>query len=216
MPVCRRPSGDTHLCLHSMLDLDNPHVLAGAEWCTEEYKPRLLARGWDPIKAVTSSTTSGFGDGLQSTLLYVAKAVPFRLRHHDGSTTLYFYDVAVPRPRVALSSVNQPGVCASVDYGDIYHPFRGKAFRVLIMTDDFSGRVYASIVDDASVTGDRTAKAFMMLTCETFAKVTIDPDTRFDNKFFRTLLGRMRTEVRTVPTDSTGPRTRQILCIYSE
>jgi hypothetical protein len=27
--------GDTHCCLHSMLDLGNPHVLVGAEWCTE-------------------------------------------------------------------------------------------------------------------------------------------------------------------------------------
>jgi hypothetical protein len=89
-----------------------------------------------------------------------------------------------------------------VDYGDNHHPSRGKAFRVLIMADDFSGRVYASIVDDASVTGERTAEAFMMLSCETFAKVTIDPDTRFNNKFFRTLLGRMGTEVRTVPTDA--------------
>jgi hypothetical protein len=89
-----------------------------------------------------------------------------------------------------------------VDYGDIHHPSRGKAFRVLIMTDDFSGRVYASIVDDESVTGTRPAEAFMMLYCETFAKVTIDSDTRFDNKFFRTLLGRMGTEDRTVPTDA--------------
>jgi hypothetical protein len=60
----------------------------------------------------------------------------------------------------------------------------------------------ASIVDDASVTGKRTAEAFMMLSCETFEKVTIDPETRFDNKFFRTLHGRMGTEVRTVPTDA--------------
>jgi hypothetical protein len=57
-------------------------------------------------------------------------------------------------------------------------------------------------VDDASVTGERTAEAFMMLSCETFEMVTIDPDTRYDNKFFRTLLGRMGTEVRTVPTDA--------------
>jgi hypothetical protein len=57
-------------------------------------------------------------------------------------------------------------------------------------------------VDDASVPRERIAEAFIMLSCETFAKVTIDPDTRFDNKFFRTLLGRMGTEVRTVPTDS--------------
>jgi hypothetical protein len=70
------------------------------------------------------------------------------------------------------------------------------------MADDFSGRVYASIVDDASVTGERTAEEFMMLSCETFAMVTIDTGTRFDNKFFRTLLGRMGTEVRTVSTDA--------------
>jgi hypothetical protein len=70
------------------------------------------------------------------------------------------------------------------------------------MADDFSGRAYASIVDDASVTGERTAEAFMMLSCEMFANVTIDPDTRFDNNFFRTLLERMGTEVRTVPTDA--------------
>jgi hypothetical protein len=108
----------------------------------------------------------------------------------------------VPSPRVALPSVHQPEVCASVDYGDIHHPSRGKSLRVLIMADDFSGRVYASTVDDASVTGERTAKAFMMLYCETFANVTIDPDTWFDNKFFRILLGRMGTEVRTVPTDA--------------
>jgi hypothetical protein len=70
------------------------------------------------------------------------------------------------------------------------------------MADDFSGRVYASIVDDASVTGERAAEAFMMHSCETFAKVTIDPYIRLNNKFFRTLLGRMGTEVRTVPTDA--------------
>jgi hypothetical protein len=95
-------SGDTHRCLHSMLDLGNPYVLAGAEWCKEEYKPRLLACGWDPIKEFTSSTSSGFGDGPQSTLLCVAKAVPFRLRHHDGSTTLYFSDVAIAQNEVGL------------------------------------------------------------------------------------------------------------------
>jgi hypothetical protein len=38
----------------------------------------------------------------------------------------------VPRPRVSLTSVHQPGVCASVDYRDIHHPSRGKTFRVLI------------------------------------------------------------------------------------
>jgi hypothetical protein len=82
-----------------------------------------------------------------------------------------------------------------VDYGDIHHPSRGTAFRVMIMADDFFERVYASIVYDASVTGERTAEAFMMLSCETFAKVTIDPDTRFDNKFFRTLLGRIEPKL---------------------
>jgi hypothetical protein len=96
----QKTSGKTHRCLHSMLDLGNPHMLAGAEWWTEEYKPRLLACGWDPIKEVTSSSTSGFGDGPQSTLMCVAKAVLFRLRHHDGSTTLYFSDVAIAQNEV--------------------------------------------------------------------------------------------------------------------
>jgi hypothetical protein len=89
-----------------------------------------------------------------------------------------------------------------VDYGDIHHPSRGKAFRILIMADKFSGRLYASIVDDAIVTRERTAEAFMMLSCETFAKVTIDSDTRFDNKVFRTLLRQMGIEFLTVSTDA--------------
>jgi hypothetical protein len=42
----------------------------------------------------------------------------------------------------------------------------------------------------------------MMLSCEMFAKVTIDLGTRSDNKCFRTLLGRMGTEFRTVPMDA--------------
>jgi hypothetical protein len=121
---------------------------------------------------------------------------------HDHCVICVKSSRPVPRPRVALPSVHQPGVCASVDYGDIHHPSRGIAFRVLIIADEFSGRVYAFIVDDPSATGERTAEAFMMLPCESFAKVTIDPDTRFDNKFFCTLLGRMGTEVRTVSTDA--------------
>jgi hypothetical protein len=98
----QKTSGDTHRCLHSMLDLGNPHVLAGAEWWTEEYKPRRLACVWDPVKEDTPSTTSSFGNGPQFTLLCVAKAVPFRLRHHDGSTTLFFPDVAIAQNDVGL------------------------------------------------------------------------------------------------------------------
>jgi hypothetical protein len=70
------------------------------------------------------------------------------------------------------------------------------------MAANFSGRVYAPIVDDVSVTGERIAEVLMMLFCETFAKITIDPDIRFDNKFLRTLLGQMVTKVRAVPTDA--------------
>jgi hypothetical protein len=104
---------------------------------------------------------------------------------HDPCVICVKSSRPVPRPRVALPSIHQPGVCASVDYGDIHHPSRGKAFRVLIMADAFFGRVYASIVDNASVTGERIAEAFVMLSCETFSKVIIDQDTRFGNKFFR-------------------------------
>jgi hypothetical protein len=35
-------------------------------------------------------------------ILCVAKTVPFRLRHHDGSTTLYFSDVAIAQNKVGL------------------------------------------------------------------------------------------------------------------
>jgi hypothetical protein len=68
----------------------------------EGVQAATLACGWDPIKEVNSSTTSVFGDGPQSTLLCVAKAVPFRLRHHDGSTRLYFSDVAIAQNEVGL------------------------------------------------------------------------------------------------------------------
>jgi hypothetical protein len=52
---------------------------------------------------------------------------------HDHCVICVKSSRPVPRPRVALPSVNQPGVCVSVYYGDIHHPSRGKAFRVLIM-----------------------------------------------------------------------------------
>jgi hypothetical protein len=77
---------------------------------------------------------------------------------HDHCVICVKSSRPVPRLRAALPSVNKPVVCASVDYGDIHHPSRGKAFRVLIMVADFSGRVYASIVDDASFIGERTAE----------------------------------------------------------
>jgi hypothetical protein len=73
---------------------------------------------------------------------------------HDHCVICVKSSRPVPRPRVALPSFHQPGVCGSVDYGDIHHPSLGKAIRILIMADDFSGRVHASIVDDASVTGE--------------------------------------------------------------
>jgi hypothetical protein len=77
---------------------------------------------------------------------------------HDNCMICVKYARPVPRFRVALPSVHQPGVCVSVDYGDIHHPSRGKAFRVLIMADDFPGRVYASIVDDRPSLGSELLK----------------------------------------------------------
>jgi hypothetical protein len=55
---------------------------------------------------------------------------------HDHCVICVKSSRPVPRPRVALPSVHQPGVCASMDYGNIHHPSRSKAFRVLIMADD--------------------------------------------------------------------------------
>jgi hypothetical protein len=77
---------------------------------------------------------------------------------HDHCVICVKSSRPVSRPRVALPSIHQPGVCAVVYYEDIHHPSRGKAFRVLIMADDFSGREYASIVDDASSLGSELLK----------------------------------------------------------
>jgi hypothetical protein len=120
----QKTSGDTHRYLHSMLDLGNPHVLFS----------HILHQA---LKVDT------LPEDLQNSAGLV----------HDHCVICVKSSRPVPRLRVALPSVHQPGVCASMYYGDIHHPSRGKAFRVLIMADDFSGRVYASILDDASVTG---------------------------------------------------------------
>jgi hypothetical protein len=60
---------------------------------------------------------------------------------HDHCVVCVKSSRPVPRPQVVLPSVHQPGVCASVDYRYIHHPSRSKALRVLIMAEDFSGRV---------------------------------------------------------------------------
>jgi hypothetical protein len=137
---------------------------------------------------------------------------------HDHCVICVKSSRPVPRPRVAVPSVHQPGVCASVDYGDIHHPSRGKSFRELIMADDFSGRVYASIEDDASVTGERTAEAFMMLSCETFPKVR-SPSTQTPGLTTSSpapCLGGWEPKFVLFRRTLTGPRTRRSLCIYSE
>jgi hypothetical protein len=145
----QKTSGDTHRCLHSMLDLGNPHVLAGAEWRTEEYKPLLLACGWDPIKEVTSSTTSTFEGGPQSTLLWVAKAVPFRLRHHNGSTTLYFSDVAIAQNEVGLlaGKCDMAALLTDIQMSPTFTTCRVLYNTSPIVLVDFGGHLFARIVE---------------------------------------------------------------------
>jgi hypothetical protein len=65
-------------------------------------------------------------------------------------------------------------------------------------------------VDDASFTGERTALEFMTLFCETFEKATIDTDIRFDNEFFRTLLGQMGTKFHTMDTHWASHREKPV------
>jgi hypothetical protein len=145
----QKTSGDTHFCLHSMLDLSNPHVLAGAEWWTEEYKPRLLACGWDPIKKVTSSTTSGFGDGPKYTLLCVSKAVPFRLQHHDGSITLYFSDVAIAQNEVGLlaGKCDMAALLADIQMSPTFTSCRVLHNTSPIVLVDSGGHLFARIAE---------------------------------------------------------------------
>jgi hypothetical protein len=175
----QKTSGDTHRCLHSMLDLGNPHVLAGAEWWTEEYKPRLLACGWDPIKEVTSSTTSGFGDGPQSTLLCVAKAIPFLVRHHDGSNTLYFSDVAISQNEVVLLA----GKCdMAALLTDIRMPPTLTTCRVLhntfpIVLVDSDGHLFARLAEPTMAeTGDNFVFLRKKKNGSVFAKVKTEPE----------------------------------------
>jgi hypothetical protein len=123
-------------------DLGNPHVLAGAEWWTEEYKPRLRACGWDPIMEVKSSTTSSFGDGPQSTLLFEAKAVPFRHRHHDGSTTLYFSDVAIAQNEVGLLAGKSGHGCFA--HGHSHVADLDHLSRVTQLVSNYFGRLWWS------------------------------------------------------------------------
>jgi hypothetical protein len=174
----QKTSGDTHRCLHSMLDLDNPHVLAGAEWWTEEYKPRLLTCRWDPIKEVTSSTTSGFGDGLQYTFLCVARAVLFRLRHHDGSTTLYFSDVAIVQNEVGLLA----GKCdMAALLTDIQMSPTSTTCRVLhntssIVLVDSGGHLFARLAESTmAVPGENSVFIHKKKNGAVFAKVKTAP-----------------------------------------
>jgi hypothetical protein len=129
----------------------------------------------------------------------VAKAVPFRLRHHDGSATLYFSDVAIAQKEVGLLA--------------------GKCDMAALLTETQMSPTLTTcrMLHNKSPIGLVDSEAFMMLSCGTFATVTIDPDTRFGNNFFRTLLGRMGIEVRTVPTDahwaSHAEKSVQLLCV---
>jgi hypothetical protein len=175
----QKTSGDTHRCLHSMLDLSSTHMLAGAEWLTDEYILRILACEWDLIKEVTTSTTSGFGNGPQSTLMCVASAVPFRPRHHDGSTTFSISDVAIAQNKVGLLA----GKC---DMAALLTDFRMSptltTYRVLhntspIVLVDSGGHLFAHLAESTMA---EPGESFVVLHKKkdgaVFAKVKTAPE----------------------------------------
>jgi hypothetical protein len=100
----QKTSGDTHRCLHSMLDLGNPHVLAGAEWWTEEYKPRLLAV--DGIQSRKSRRRLGAVLEMVHNLLSCVWRKLFRFDFGISATTLYFSSVAIAQKEVGLLAGN--------------------------------------------------------------------------------------------------------------
>jgi hypothetical protein len=84
------------------------------------------------------------------------------------------------------------------------------------MADDFSRRVYASIVDDASVTGERNAEAFMMLSVRRSQRSPSTQTLGVTTSSSIPCLGGWEPKVVLSQRTLTGPRTRRILCIYSE
>jgi hypothetical protein len=122
-----------------MLDLSNPHVLAGADWWMEECTTRLLACGWDSIEEVTSSTTSGFEDGPQSTLMCVAKAVPARLRHHDVAIAQNEVGLLAGKCDMAALLTDCDGV--KISRSDGYRPLKlSSGCDCIVEEDDESSR----------------------------------------------------------------------------
>jgi hypothetical protein len=144
----------------------------------EEYKPLLLACGWDPIKEVTSSTTSGFGNGPQSNLLCVAKAVPFRLRHHDESTTLYFSDVAIAQNEVGLlaGKFNMAALLTDIQMSPTFTTCRVLHNTSAIVLVDSGGHLFALLAEPKM---EEPGKNFVFLRKKkndtVFAKVKTAP-----------------------------------------
>jgi hypothetical protein len=102
-----------------------------------------------PIKEVTSSTTNGFGGGQQSTLVCVAKAVPFRHRNHNGSATLYFSDVAIAQNEVELlaGKCDMAALLTDIQMSPTLTTCRMLHNTSLIVLVDSSGHLFARIAE---------------------------------------------------------------------
>jgi hypothetical protein len=85
----------------------------------------------------------------QSTLLCVAKAVPFRLRHHDGSITLYFSDVAIAQNEVGLlaGKCDMAALLADIQMSSTFTSCRVLHNTSPIVLVDSGGHLFARIAE---------------------------------------------------------------------
>jgi hypothetical protein len=126
-----------------------------------------------------SSTTSGSEDSPQSTLLCVAKAVPFRLRHHDGSVTLYFSDVVIVQNGVGQLAGKCDIACLLTD---IQMSPTLTTCRVLhnttpIVLVDSGGHLFARLAEPTMAEqGESFVHLHKKKNGEVFAKVKIGPE----------------------------------------
>jgi hypothetical protein len=145
----------------------------------ERVQAATLACGWDPIKEVTSSTTSGFKDGPQSTVMCVAKSAPFRLRHHDVSTTLYFSDVAIAQNEVGLlaGKCDMAALLTDIQMSPTLTTCRVLDNTSLIVLVDSGGHLFARLAEPTMAEpGENFVFLHTKKNCAVFAKVNTAPE----------------------------------------
>jgi hypothetical protein len=115
----------------------------------------------------------------------VAKAVPFRLRHHDESTTLFFSDVAIAQNEVGLlaGKCDMAALLTDIQMSPTLTTCRVQHNRSPIVFVDSGGHLFARL---AEPTMAEPGENFVFLRKKkngaVFAKVKTAPISRSDHQ----------------------------------